>query len=146
MITPQQLKALQAGFHQMGFDDQERHEYISQYTDGRVNSTKLLTFDEARKLLTGMYQNASSANSEEARKVVGIIYKLSFHISFLNASFKDCHTPEDYEMNKAKINVFCRNRTRFHKNLTEMTLEELKAVSKQLEKIARDENEDFDNL
>ena len=44
-------------------------------------------------------------------------------------------------MNKAKINLFCRTHTKFRKNLTLMTLPELKEVKKQLEVIARKENQ-----
>ena len=46
-------------------------------------------------------------------------------------------------MNKAKINIFCRQRTKFRKNLTAMTLPELKAVKKQLEAIARKEEQEL---
>ena len=42
-------------------------------------------------------------------------------------------------MNKAKINQFCRNRSKFRKPITEMTLEELKEVKRQFEALARKE-------
>ena len=60
-------------------------------------------------------------------------------ISFLNKDFPN-DTPEDFEMNKAKINVFCRTRSKFRKPITEMTLEELKEVKRQFEALARKED------
>ena len=42
-------------------------------------------------------------------------------------------------MNKAKINQFCRTRSKFRKNLTEMSMEELKEVKRQFEAMARKE-------
>jgi len=48
-------------------------------------------------------------------------------------------------MNFAKINIFCRQRTKFRKNLTVMTMEELKEVKKQMEAIARKEEQELNN-
>ena len=138
-ITPQQLKALHAGFNKMGFSDDDRHDYISHLTNGRTTSSKELTIEEAKTILSSMYDEARIADREKARKIVGIIYKLSFKISFLNQGYEDCRTEEDFQMNKAKINAFCRNKTRFRKNLTEMSLAELESVRLQFESIAHKE-------
>ena len=67
------------------------------------------------------------------------IFSLFFRLSFLNKDFPN-DTPEDFEMNKAKINVFCRTRSKFRKPITEMTLEELKEVKRQFEALARKED------
>ena len=142
-ITPQQLKALQTCFGKLGFDAEERHEFVSQFTDGRTKSTKALTFDEARRMLSGLNGDQEKIKKEAAiaaAKIVGEIYGLSLKISFLNKDF-NIDTPEDFEMNKAKINVFARTRSRFRKNLTEMSIEELKAFKKQLEAVAHKENQ-----
>ena len=138
-VTAQQVKALHTVFRQMGMDADERHEFIVNFTDGRTNSTKELTMNEARKLLDILGKDQREAYQREAKQVCKQIYALSFQISFLNKGF-DNGTTEEFEMNKAKINVFCRNNTRFHKNLTEMTLAELKEVKKQMEAIARKES------
>ena len=50
-ISPGQLKALHATFRSKGFDEEDRHDFISRFTEGRVNSTKELTFNEARQML-----------------------------------------------------------------------------------------------
>ena len=133
-ITAQQVKALHAVFRQMGMDADERHEFIANLTDGRTCSTKELTMDEARSLLDNL-----GKNQRESKQVCKQIYALSFQISFINKGF-DNGSAEEFEMNKAKINMFCRKNTRFHKNLTEMSLAELKEVKKQMEAIARKES------
>lgn len=142
-ITPQQLKALQACFSKLGFDTEERHGFVSQFTSGRTQSSRELTFDEALQMLRGLNGDMEQIKKKAAvaaAKLVGEIYALSLKISFLNRDF-NLDTPEDFEMNKAKINVFARKSSACHKNLTKMTLEELKAFKKQLEAILHKEKE-----
>lgn len=137
-ITPQQIKALHAQFRRMGFNDEDRHGFISQFTEGRTDSTAGLTKEEAGLLLTRLNREETDRLRKEARSLVKQIFSLSFRISFLNKDFPN-DTPEDFEMNKAKINVFCRTRSKFRKPITEMTLEELKEVKRQFEALARKE-------
>lgn len=136
-ISSQQLKAIHATFRHLGFDNDECHGFVFQFTEGRTNSTKELTFDEARRMLTSL--NGEDL-SEEGRELVGDIYGLSLRISFLNRDYQS-DDEDERQMNYAKLNVFCRNYSRFHKNLTAMKLAELKEVKKQLEAIARKEND-----
>lgn len=138
-ITPQQIKALHAQFRRMGFNDEDRHGFISQFTEGRTDSTAGLTKEEAGLLLTRLNREETDRLRKEARSLVKQIFFLSFRISFLNKDFPN-DTPEDFEMNKAKINVFCRTRSKFRKPITEMTLEELKEVKRQFEALARKED------
>lgn len=138
-ITPQQIKALHAQFRRMGFNDEDRHGFISQFTEGRTDSTAGLTKEEAGLLLTRLNREETDRIRKEARALVKQIFSLSFRISFLNKDFPN-DTPEDFEMNKAKINQFCRNRSKFRKPITEMTLEELKEVKRQFEALARKED------
>lgn len=137
-ITPQQIKALHVQFRRMGFDDEDRHRFISDYTGGRTDSTAALTMNEARTLLNRILKDESERLKRAARTTVRQIFSLSFRISFLNKGYGN-NTPEDFEMNKAKINKFCKTRTKFRKPLTEMTLEELKDVKRQFEALARKE-------
>ena len=138
-ITPQQIKALHAQFRRMGFNDEDRHGFISQFTEGRTDSTAGLTKEEAGLLLTRLNREETDRLRKEARSLVKQIFSLSFPISFLNKDFPN-DTPEDFEMNKAKINQFCRTRSKFRKPITEMTLEELKEVKRQFEALARKED------
>lgn len=137
-VTAQQIKALHATFRGLGMDEENRHNFIAHYTDGRTSSTKELTMEEARRLLENLERSRREAYRMEAQHVCKQIYALSFQISFLNKGYSS-ESVEEFEMNKAKINVFCRQRTKSRKNLTEMTLSELKEVKKQMEAIARKE-------
>lgn len=136
--TPQQIKALHAQFRQMGFSDEDRHGFISEFTGGRTASTAGLTLNEAKQLLSRLNGDKAERSRREALKIVKQIFSLSFRISCLNRNYTN-DTPEDFEMNKAKINQFCRTRSKFRKPLTEMTLEELKDVKRQFEAMARKE-------
>ena len=137
-VTPQQIKALQAQFHKMGFSDEDRHGFISQFTAGRTDSTAGLTKEEAGLLLTRFNREAAEQIRKQARSLVKQIFSLSFRISCLNKNYTN-DTEADFEMNKAKINQFCRTRSKFRKPLTEMSLEELKEVKRQFEAMARKE-------
>ena len=105
---------------------------------GRTDSTSGLTKEEAGLLLSRFNKEAADRIRKEARAVVKQIFSLSFQISCLNRNYTN-DTPEDFEMNKAKINQFCRTRSKFRKPLTEMSLEELKEVKRQFEAMARKE-------
>lgn len=137
-VTPQQIKALQAQFYKMGFSEEDRHGFISQFTSGRTDSTAGLTKEEAALLLSRFNKESADHVRKEARALVKQIFSLSFRISCLNRNYTN-ETPEDFEMNKAKINQFCRTRSKFRKNLTEMSLKELKEVKRQFEAMARKE-------
>lgn len=142
-ITPQQLKALHATFHRIGMDDDARHECIYAFTSGRTESSKELTMDEARLLMSRLNEDDERMRRmliEEARTLCRSIYYLSTRISFLNKDFPT-DTQEDFEMNKAKIDVWARRYSRFHKNIRQMNVSELREVKKQLEAIARKEND-----
>lgn len=137
-VTPQQIKALQAQFHKMGFSDEDRHGFISEFTAGRTDSTAGLTKEEAGLLLTRFNREAVEQIRKQARALVKQIFSLSFRISCLNKNYTN-ETEADFEMNKAKINQFCRTRSKFRKNITEMSLVELKEVKRQFEAMARKE-------
>lgn len=142
-ITPQQLKALHAAFRAHGMDADARHSCIYEFTSGRTESSKELTINEARLLLSRLNEEDEQMRKmllEEARTLCRSIYYLSTQISFLNKDFPT-DTQEDFEMNKAKIDVWARKYSRFHKNIRQMNVEELRQVKKQLEAIARKEND-----
>ena len=137
-VTPQQVKALHAQFRRMGFNDEDRHALIHEFTSGRTDSTSGLTKTEAGQLLSRFSREEAEYRRGQARALVKQIFALSFRITCLNKNYTN-DTEEDFEMNKAKINQFCRTRSKFRKNLTEMSLEELKEVKRQFEAMARKE-------
>lgn len=73
-ITPQQIKALQAQFHKMGFTDEDRHGFISQFTAGRTDSTSGLTKEEAGLLLSRFNKESADRIRKEARALVKQIF------------------------------------------------------------------------
>lgn len=141
-VSPQQLKALHAAFHAHGMDSDARHDCIHSFTSGRTISSKELTMNEARLLLSRLNQEDEQVRrmmQAETRTLCRSINFLASQISFLNKDFP-ADTEEDREMNKAKLNVWARKYSRFHKNIHQMNVPELREVKKQLEAIARKEN------
>lgn len=88
--------------------------------------------------LNGDDERVRQMMQAERRKLMRCIYALSFDISWLNHGFNS-DTEEDRQMNYAKINRFCLDRTRFRKAYLKMTVAELEEVKKQMEAIARKE-------
>lgn len=136
-ITPAQLKKIQTMFTHIGFDKEDKLDIISRLTNGRATSTKDITFEEAKRLinyLSGKEEPQKSAkqreNQEAAKQEVKAIYRLAYDIGMCYGD-----TPEDKLMNCAKINKFCRERGTVKKNVTEMSLAELKKTHKQFEAI-----------
>ncbi len=143
-VTPAQLKALHATFHKLGMDDDARHECIASFTSGRTASSKYLTMNEARLLLSRLNQDDEQMRKmllEEARTLCRSIYYLASRISFLNKNYPS-DTEEDREMNKAKVDIWARKYSKFRKNIRQMNVGELREVKRQLEAIARKENEE----
>ena len=143
-VSPAQLKALHVTFHKLGMDDDARHDCIHSFTSGRTISSKELTMTEARLLLSRLNQDDEQVRKimlAETRTLCRSIYFLASQISFLNKDYPS-DTEEDREMNKAKLNVWARKYSKFHKNIQQMNVSELKEVKKQLEAVARKEEKE----
>lgn len=139
-MTPQQIKAIHAACRNM--DDDIRRDLIRQYTKGRTRSSKEMTFEEARQLLTKLNEGNDKVKAmleKERLSLMRQIYHLSMRISFLNKDYPSDNA-DDHEMNKAKVNSFCRGQ-RFKKNVGEMTIEELKETKKQFSTIVKKEED-----
>lgn len=139
-ISTRQIQALQSMLRGIGLTERdERLDYISSQIGRHINSTKELTSDEAWRLLLSLNGNSSDKAKEllrkEAAQVVGDIYHLSFLIPFLNEDYSENNTPEDKEMNIAKISVWTRKYADCHKPVSQMDVNELKAVRKQMRTI-----------
>lgn len=139
-ITPQQIKMLHMLYRHMGMDKEMHQCMLLEFTGQRTNTTKGLTFNEAKELISKLISENQEKQNHEAKRLVAAIYKLSLEISFLNKDYRS-NTDEERKMNYAKINMFCRTRSRFKKNLTAMNIIELRETKKQFEAIARKENE-----
>jgi hypothetical protein len=146
-ISGEQLKALHATFRAHGMDDDARHSCIYAFTEGRTESSKELTFEEARQLLTKLNPKNTMENDKvkemlrnESITVVKSIYHLSMKISFLNKEFAGSVSEEDKQMNIAKLNRWARTYSKSHKDIKKMTIGELRDLKKQLEAIAHKED------
>lgn len=138
-ITPAQLKKIQTMFTKLGFEKEDKVAMIEHLTNGRATSTKDISFDEAKYLinfLIGQTEPDKSQrkkdNQDAAKSEVKAIYRLANEIGMCYGD-----TTEDKLMNCAKINKFCRERGTVKKNISEMTLAELKKTHKQFEAMLR---------
>lgn len=135
MISKAQITKIQTMLSRLGFSAEDRHELISTLTHNRTSSTKDLTSKEATYLINYLNGRISPKSvqeqqeyQEQCKNEVATIYRLSYMVGM---SYGD--TWEDKMMNIAKINRFCRERGTVKKNITEMTLPELKKTRKQFE-------------
>lgn len=138
-ISNNQITALHAAFRKIGITDRnDRIEYINSQINRNVESTKELTLDEAKGLLAGLYASRRpevALLQVEARNLVHEIYALSFKIPFLNKDYSELDSPEDIEMNKAKISAWTRKYAKCRKPISRMTVDELYAVKIQMRDI-----------
>lgn len=139
-ISSRQITALQTVLRSMGITDRsERHDYISSQVGRKVDSVKDLTLSEAKSLLTSLHgvgrRMEVAMLQVEARNLVHEIYALSFKIPFLNMDYSEMTSPEDIEMNKAKISVWTQRYSKCRKPISRMTVEELRAVKIQMRDI-----------
>lgn len=135
IISKAQITKIQTMLSRLGFSAEDRHELISTLTHNRTSSTKDLTSKEATYLINYLNGKISPKSvqeqqeyQEQCKNEVAAIYRLSYMVGM---SYGD--TWEDKMMNIAKINRFCRERGTVKKNITEMTLPELKKTRKQFE-------------
>lgn len=127
--TPAQIRAIYAILHKHGLLD-KKAEYVSAITSGRTESSKELTRGEVREFFS-IFENDSQ--TEARRKVIyTAIWKIAWKMGIIYGN-----SEEDYEMNKAKLNTFCRERGTVKKNLTQMNLAELNKTRRQFEAMFR---------
>lgn len=127
-ITPGQIKIVQTLFSKIGFDKEDRRAVISQLTGNRASSTKDITFGEAKYLIA--YLKGEIKPPKESKELHYKIFNQIYYYSYLSGI---CYgdTEEDRLMNIAKINKFCKERGTVKKELSEMTLFEMKRTLKQ---------------
>lgn len=125
-ITTAQIKKIHVLLNQKGLMNEKRV-IIHSFSDGRTTSTKELTCYEAKQLI-GYLNESDKERDEKARKEVRTIYALAWRMGMIYGD-----TDDDYQMNIAKLNVFCRERGTVKKNITAMSLEELRKTHRQFE-------------
>lgn len=127
-VTPAQIKAIHAILNNLNLLDMKA-QYVFDVTGGRTQSTRELTFEEAKELIRYFNCDYSMNIAYESRRRVYIsIYKIARVMDIIYGD-----TQDDHEMNKAKLDKFCRERGTIKKNLNEMNLFELKKTHRQFE-------------
>lgn len=124
-ITSAQIKKIHVLLNERGLMDEKRN-FMHQVSNGRTQSTKELTANEARYLIS--YLLGEKDQTKKIQAVFRAIYFLAFEMGIIYGE-----TDEDYHMNIAKLNMFCRERGTVKKNLTEQNLIEMRKTHRQFE-------------
>ncbi len=133
MITGPQLTKLHTLLSQLGQLDFKK-ELVKIYTQGRTESSRELTMEEARDLISKL-----SANDPRQGHIKAI-WMLAYTAGIIYGD-----SAEDNQMNAAKLNLFLRQRGAVKKDLQSMNLDEMKKVHRQFEAIVKNSQKTADN-
>ena len=122
--TQPQIAKLHVLLNNLGLKDQKA-EIVYNLTDGRTQSSKELTIEEARRLIINL------AEYDPGERLKSLIFSLAYQAGIIYGSSKD-----DKKMNAAKLNMFLRERGAVKKDLSVMVYKELISVHRQFEAIA----------
>lgn len=138
-VTTAQIKKIYTLMTQQGIKENEKETIVMSLTDWRTQSVKNMTCREASTLiafLLGKFKPGASVNTgayeEKRRAAFKGIYALAWKMDIIYGD-----SDEDYQMNIAKLNMFCRSRGTVKKNLTEQTHDEMRRTHRQFEAIYR---------
>ena len=125
-VTTAQIKKIHVLLQQKGLMN-EKETMVSAMSDGRTGSTKELTCYEAKRLISFLLDENAEIQFK-LKNTYSAIWKLAWEMGIIYGN-----TDDDFQMNKAKLNVFCRQRGSVKKNLTEMILPEMQKIHRQFE-------------
>jgi hypothetical protein len=131
--TQPQIAKIHVLLNNLGIIDQKA-EIVYNLTDGRTESSKQLTIDEARRLITNL------AEYDPTERLKSLVFSLAYQAGIIYGSSKD-----DKKMNAAKLNLFLRERGAVKKDLNEMKYKELVSVHRQFEAIVKSVKKANDN-
>lgn len=129
LITKEQLTKLHVLLTQMGLMDEKRN-MVKQVTNNRTDSSRQLTIEEARILITALTGN--DACEHLRRKVFALAYE---------AGIIWGDTPQDKAMNGAKLNSFLLERGTVKKSLAKQTQTEVVKTITQFKQIIKHQGE-----
>jgi hypothetical protein len=127
--TAPQITKLHALLNNLGFLDQKAS-IILNFTDGRTQSSKQLTIDEARRLITNL------AEYDPNERLRSVIFSLAYQAGIIYGSSAD-----DKRMNTAKLNLFLKERGAVKLELNQMHYRDLIKVHRQFEAIVKNVNQ-----
>lgn len=132
-VTAPQIQKIHVLLRNLGISDHKK-EIVFDITDGRTVSTKELTIDEARVLITRLSEN------DPNNRLKSVIFSLAYQAGIIYGS-----TPDDRKMNAAKLSMFLRDRGAVKKDLNDMDYRELVKTHRQFEAIVRNTVKSSDN-
>jgi hypothetical protein len=125
-ITTAQIKKIHVLLQQKGLME-EKKTILYSYSSHRTESTKELTCYEAKRLISFLMDETVEIQIKW-KNTYRAIYSLAWKMGIIYGN-----TDDDYQMNKAKLNMFCRQRGTIKKNLSDMNYEELNQTHRQFE-------------
>ncbi|MDB5029718.1 hypothetical protein [Mucilaginibacter sp.] len=131
--TKPQIAKIHVLLNNLDIADQKA-EMVYNVSNGRTESSKELTIDEARILITFL------AEYDPREKLKGLIFSLAYKAGIIYGD-----TPDDKKMNAAKLIQFIKERGSVKKNLNSMNYSELVKVHRQFEAILKSNQKSSDN-
>ena len=125
-VTMAQIKKIHVLLQQKGLME-EKETMVYSVSGNRTASTKELSCPEAKRLIDFLLDENAETQVKK-NSTYRAIYHLAWAMDMIYGS-----TDDDYQMNKAKLNMFCRQRGTVKKNLSEMNLLELQKTRRQFE-------------
>jgi hypothetical protein len=131
--TKPQIAKLHVLLNNLGIAEQKA-EIVYNITDGRTESSKELTIDEARRLIINL------AEYDPNERLKSLIFSLAYQAGIIYGS-----TADDKKMNAAKLNLFLKERGAVKLELNQMHYKELVKVHRQFEAIVKNTKKANDN-
>lgn len=123
-----QIAKIHVLFGQLGLLESKK-EIVSDFSNGRTDSSKELSFDEARLLIIRL------AEHSPAERMKSLIFSLAYQSGIIYGN-----TGEDKKINAAKLNLFLKERGTVKKELNAMSYPELVKTHRQFEAIVKNTN------
>jgi hypothetical protein len=133
MAAPNQIQKLQCLYRELRLTEHKK-EILLHFTKGRTDSTAGLTFDEARDLIQDIAQH------EPTEKMRKAIFSLAYQAGIIYGE-----SDTDKKINRAKLNIFLRERGTVKKDIEKQTLTELKNTYAQCAAIVKSHTKTADN-
>lgn len=125
--TKAQIQKIHVLLKQLGMIE-SKAEIMYQFSDGRTESTRGLSIDEAKRLIKNL------AEFDPSERMKSLIFSLAYQADIIYGS-----TADDKRINVAKLNMFLKERGTVKKELNAMSYEELLKTQRQFEGIVRNQ-------
>ena len=132
MVTTPQLKKIHTILGQLGLKDR-KSEIVYGFTEGRTESSRELTLQEAKNLIEWLEE------SDERAKVIRRIWHLAYEMGIIVPGDQN-----EKAMNTAKLDAFCKERGTVKKSISAQSFKEIKRTAKQFEAMYKKHEEKKD--